>query len=194
MSGVRFWRVVVLLLLLLAGPGCTYRISPPTALEDPVEVHVARHGRTSSLVLPGEDGHAAYSYGDWRWYAESRTNPCTGLAALLVPTRAALGRREIEGELSARPRPGALNADEVLTVRVERFEAERLRSRLDARFAEMEGELHENPVRNAGFVPAESSYWLGNQSSSVVAGWLRELGCEVRGWALLARFRLRDSG
>lgn len=194
MQGVWFWRVVVLVLLLvlLGGPGCVYRVTPPPEPADPVRVHVARHGRTSSLVLPTEGGHAAYSYGDWRWYAENRTDACTGLAALFVPTRAALGRRQIERELSDRPRPSSLEADEVMTIRVDRSKAESLRERLDERFEAMDDEVVENPLRNAGFVPAETSYWLGHQSSTVVAGWLRDLGCEVRGWALQARFRLRD--
>ena len=175
--------------------GCgTLRITPPASVEDPVRVYVADYGRTSKLLLPGGQGSAGgasdaiwweYTYGDWSWYARSNTSLLDGAAALLLPTKATLGRREMNTD-GSRPAP---RAQTVFEFEVERSASEHLLSRLDGVFtaAAVRADNAEHGMR---FAKLNESYWLGNQSSTRMKRWLEELGCEVRGWTLIARFEV----
>lgn len=184
----RFARVVLIASAALVC-GCVYRVTPPAEPSVPVTVYIARHDDTARLVLPGEEGYAAYGYGDWRWYALNRMSPLDGIAALLVPTRSGLGREVLsDGPITA----AALWADELLEVEVGGESALALRRRLDEQFRQREEDAVDNRLRGMVFVPGERPYWVFNNSSSVLAGWLRELGCTVRGWALVARFEVRE--
>lgn len=159
-------------------------------------MYVADYGRTSKLLLPGGQGRAngasatettwwEYTYGDWSWYAKSNTSLLNGAAALLLPTKATLGRRELKTDGS---RPG-LPAQTIYAIEVERSASERLSARLDRVFTAA-GERVDNAEHGMRFARLDESYWLCNQSSTRMKRWLEELGCEVRGWTLIARFEV----
>lgn len=197
MSGVnRVWRCAAAVGVAgwMAGwaAGCgTLRITPPASVEDPVRVYVADYGRTSRLLLPGGSGGAGdatwweYTYGDWSWYAKSNTSALDGAAALLLPTRATLGRRELTTD-GSRPE---LRAQAIHEFEVERSASEHLLARLDGVFTAAV-ERADSAEHGMRFARLDESYWLCNQSSTRMKRWLEELGCEVRGWTLIARFEV----
>jgi hypothetical protein len=85
-------------LLALCLSGCTTVVVPPARVAEPARVALLDHGRHASLVLKtAESGMVRYAYGDWDWYAQGTTGAIEGSAAVLWPTRAALGRRRLPG-------------------------------------------------------------------------------------------------
>jgi hypothetical protein len=182
--------LAILALSLLCG--CAIQVTPPAGVEEPATVFMLDHGRHTSLVVSTpEGGLVRYAYGDWRYYAERLTGPGHAIAALLVSTPGALGRRNLPGP----PSPEAVHRqvpvviDHLYPLQVERARVEALRRRLDAIVATAEREL-ESPDADLVFVPHPSDYNLVHNSNRAIADWLVELGCEVRGRPLLARWRI----
>ena len=173
--------------------GCVTVVRPPAAPADPVEVYLLDHGRTPSLVLPGGDGGSTrWAYGDWRWYALGEHGLREAVAALLWPTRAGLGRQELVAAAEAPAVREALSVpvEELYTIRVERGQAAALAERLDRLIRLRSATLATNEDSGLDFVHHPVPYTLLHNSNRVVASWLRELGCEVRGRAILSRWRL----
>lgn len=187
-------RVLAAGLLAAALAGCATVVTPPPAPVDPVEVFLLDHGRTPSLVLPAADGEAVrWAYGDWRWYALGEHGVGEALAALFRRTRAGLGREGLE----VPPRASAVRAavsveiDSLYPIRVERHAATALAERLEGLFSSRAETRTVNPDSGLHFVHHPEPYTLLHNSNRVVADWLRELGCGVRGRAILSRWRLR---
>ncbi len=186
------------LLCVTAMSGCTMSIRPPAAPLDPVTVHLVDYGDTSRLWLPASTGtHASreheswleWCYGDWEWYAMDHQSIFHGLIVFVVPTPGALGRREHPS--SPTNDPAVLSASEVqYAIIVDRCRAEALSQRLECEFRGHASQAHLNTSRGISFVPTDSPYWLGHQSSTVIADWLRELGCQVDGFCLTATFEV----
>lgn len=134
-----------------------------------------------------------YVYGDWNWYALRNTGPIDGLRALFWPTQGTLGRRALRGP----PRADILHehvwADTIhglFPVTVARADVERLRARLDTEHrAGAEVALVE--ALDLQFVPHPRQYSYLHNSNHAVAGWLRELDCEIQGLAFHSRWRVQ---
>jgi hypothetical protein len=78
--------------------GCTTTVHPPARVADPAQIGVLDHGRHASLILESSGGDMVrYAYGDWNWFALRQTGPLEASAAVLWPTRAALGRMRLRG-------------------------------------------------------------------------------------------------
>ncbi len=186
--------VLILAAIALAIPlGCTTTVRPPTQLAEPTSVYIVDHGRTPSLVLPEGEGFTRWAYGDWRYYAQGRTNVFVGAAALLWPTQGGLGRMAHD----APAEPTAIRAallvpvEAVHEVRVEREAVRQLRQRLERHHrAEAATELF-NPAAELLFVehPRRYTFFFYN-SNHAVADWLRELECEVGFVAPISRWRV----
>lgn len=188
-------RVVELAAGLLAATltGCVTVVRPPAAPADPVEVYLLDHGRTPSLVLPdGDGGSTRWAYGDWRWYALGEHGLPEAVAALFRPTQAGLGRQELGATAEGPAVREALSVpvEELYPIRVERGQAAALAERLDRLFRLRSATLATNEDSGLDFVHHPVPYTLLHNSNRVVAGWLRELGCEVRGRAILSRWKL----
>lgn len=190
MGGAGLLRWLAVLLPWLGGCGPT-QVVAPASLEQPAEVFVLDHGRHTSLVVSTPEGAMVrYAYGDWRYYAERLTGPGHGLAALLWSTPGALGRRHLPGP----PTPFEVRLQvplvivELYRIRVERPRVEALRARLDAIFDAAEVQL-DVPEVLLIFAPHPRDYNLVHNSNRAIADWLEELGCEVRGRAILAHWR-----
>jgi hypothetical protein len=173
--------------------GCATVVIPPADLHDPAPVFVLDHGQHSSLVLPAEGGRMVrYSYGDWDYYALRKVTPVHGLRAILWPTQAALGRRELPGP----PQPGSVErqvrvvTERMFIVHVEAGAVRRLREELDAVFRAGLGTLLYNEVYDLEFVEHPVPYTFRYNSNYVVAEWLRKLGCEVRGNPVLPNWKI----
>lgn len=191
----RLRLLVVAALPLLAA--CTTVVRPPATpaapAADAVEVYLVDHGRTSSLVLPvAGDELRRYAYGDWRWYALGEKTSGRALAALFRPTQGALGREALHG-----PREEAtvrssveVEIEAVHPLRVPRSAAAALAARLDELFRRRLDTRVVNEENGLAFVHHPVPYTLRHSSNRVVARWLREMGCGVRGAALLSRWRI----
>jgi len=184
--------VGLLLAALLFLGGCVTRVVPPVDVREPAKVFMLDHGRHTSLVVSTpEGGLVRYAYGDWRYYAERQTGPGHAIAALLWSTPGALGRRPLPGppDSASVRRQVPLVIKALYVIEVEQARIEDLRAELDAIFATAERVL-ETPETDLVFVPHPRDYNLRHNSNTAIAGWLRKLGCETRGPAILARWRI----
>jgi hypothetical protein len=173
--------------------GCATTVVPPRAVQEPVKVHLADHGRHASLVLPRGDGsRVEYTFGEWRWFALNDTGAGAALRALCWRSAGTLGRHELpaEQDIGASPRFAGVT---LYSLTVERGAASNLLARLDERWAGQAHTVVHNADYGLDFVRDEQAYHLFNNCNPVIAGWLRELGCRVRGPALLSRWRLRPA-
>lgn len=176
--------------------GCTTVIVPPVEPREPRPVFLLDHGRHASLALPGSDGGIVlYAYGDWRYYAEAKTGVWEAFTAVLWPTRAGLGRRELPGP------PEAETVRRHVRVWVERLHElvvdseriESLRTHLDSIYeSNLKSRIY-NTDYDLEFVHHPSIYWAFHNSNEVVALWLRELGCRIRGTVLFSNWKVEPS-
>jgi len=192
------WRSVgamaFLGLTLLLG-ACTTTLIPPAEVEDPRRAFLLDHGRHTTLVLPGAHGGLIrYAYGDWDYYARDRTGLWQGARALLWPTRAGLGRRELAGpatEAGVRHAVG-VGVREVIPLSVEADRVAALRRDLDTAFRRHGDRRRENRRYDLVFAPHPQSYSLVSNSNGRVARWLERLDVRVSGWPLWSRWRRVD--
>ena len=176
--------------------GCTTVVVPPVDPNVPRPVFLLDHGRHASLVLPRADGRIVrYSYGDWRYYAQVKTGVFRGSAAILWPTQAALGRRELPGPLeeAAVRRNVRVWSEQLYELIVDSVAIEALRVRLDSIYeANLESRIY-NSAYDLEFVHHPRAYWVFHNSNQVVARWLEQLGCRVSGLALFSRWKLKPA-
>jgi hypothetical protein len=146
-------------------------------------VFLLDHGRHASLVLPGGDGGIVrYSYGDWQYYAQVDRGVSEASAAILWPTRAGLGRRELRGPSGATSVLGqvGVRVEGLYEVIVDAARIDALRIGLDSIYeANLETRIY-NAAYDLEFVHHPSAYWALHNSNEVVGVWLKELGCRVR--------------
>ncbi len=190
----------LLLCLTLMQTACVgYTIRPPESVADPVGIYIVDYGDTSRLWLPEDQGgFTEWGYGDWRWYANDQTNPLYGIIVLTWPTSGTLGRHErdtgpwgVDGALLA---DLAGYAQLVHEIDVERPRMEALRNELNERYESQRSTEFFNERRQMSFVKDDSSYWMGHQSTTVMAGWTRKLGCRASGYSLRANYHLKSPG
>lgn len=174
--------------------GCTTVVVPPADVANPVRVGVLDHGRHASLILEVPDAMLHYAYGDWTWYALNQTGVVEGSAAVLWPTRAALGRKRLPGPFSpaAVAREVVVPVEHALYLTVDAGDVGRLVERLERIFEGNRAALVYNRSYDLEFVPHPDPYWIFHNSNQVVVGWLEELGCRVEGPAVLSDWRKGD--
>jgi hypothetical protein len=181
--------------LIALSAGCTNTVIPPSNVKDPVTVYLLDHGRTSSLVLPRNDGTSVrWAYGHWNWYALGNKGPIDALNALVIPAKSTLGRRNIETPATE----DAINqnvhvpieAMYALVVNKERAQA--LISRLDKAYAQRSSIEVKNQPADLNFVRHRSIYWLLHNSNHVVSDWMRDLGCRIKGPEILSQWDLKS--
>ena len=180
----------------LLSVGCAATVIPPPCAEQSRQVYILDHGRHTSLVLSTVDqGLVRWAYGDWGWYAEGKQGAVRALPVLLTPTPAALGRRT----LHAAPDPAAIRAalpvvtEQVLVIAADAALVDRLQARQEALFeaGRQRGQL-ESPTAGLTFVPHPKPYRIDHTSNHMVAHWLTELDCQVRGDPRLGNWRLAN--
>jgi hypothetical protein len=170
--------------------GCTTSITPPPSPRDPIVVFLLDHGRHPSLVLPTPDAHLVrYVYGDWSWYALADTGALQAIRATFLGSPAALGRREfkttdVNAILALDP------AEHVYRITVSRSDAQTLLENLDSAFQSNIATLHTNVEYHLDFVRQPPVYSGLHNCNHVMAGWLRQLNCEVHGLAFLSQWDL----
>jgi hypothetical protein len=173
--------------------GCSpTQVYAPVNPTEPASVFLLDHGRHTSLVVSTPDGGLErYAYGDWRFYAEGRTSARHAAAALLWNTAGAVGRSRLGGPATAEGvrRQVPLVIVALHELQVERARVEAFRLRLDAIFSAAPRRRY-SPDAGLEFVPHPRDYNFAHNSNRVIANWLTELGCEIRGWPLVARWRI----
>ena len=192
-------RLYAVAILVAIQSGCRYTVRPPTNISQPVTVYLVDYGDTSRLWLPESDGrYTEWGYGDWRWYALDQNYLLYGPIALLVPTQGALGRHDRDS--GPWLEDGSLLPDligyatDVYEIDVERDASTALSAKLWDRSNTGHDTQHINPRRQMFFVKDPSCYWIGHQSTTVAAGWLGELGCDVSGFSLKSNYDIRAPG
>jgi hypothetical protein len=177
---------------LLLVQACTTVIVPPVDPAEPLPVFLLDHGRHASLVLPrGDEGMVRYSYGDWEYYAKVETGVVEASAAVIGPTRAGLGRRELPGLPGASGvRRTVRGIERLYRVIVGSGEVERLRAHLDSIYETNIETLIYNSSYDLEFVHHPRSYWALHNSNQVVAAWLQYLGCRIDGAAIFSNWRV----
>jgi hypothetical protein len=173
--------------------GIPTTVVPPRP-EDPATVYLVDYGRTTSLVLTvAENRMVAYAYGDWTYYALRKQGPFESIAALLWPTQGTLGRKEINGpsNVATVRRELGLELEEIHQFEVERSALARLHAKLDGIYNDQLGTAVESYGMTFVHHPKPYTYW--SNSNHVTAEWLRELGCETRGPAYAAWWRVREA-
>lgn len=192
-----FVCVLATLGLLLAGCGTTV-VRPPADLADPVGVFIADYGKHSSLVLTRDDaGLVEWAYGEWRWFAEGKNGFWRIPGVLLGSNPGALGRRDL-GPLPPEPEEltAGMGLESASRVEVDRTRAAELLAKLEGAYAAGAAPPTRslfNPENGLTFVPDARPYSMDFHCNTVVAQWLRELGCEVSDASFVTDFRVETA-
>lgn len=185
-------RWFVIPALLAFGSGCATRIIPPENVPDPTTVSVMNYGLHSSLILPGGTGESVeYAYGQWKWFAQGKTDPWRVCSALFWPAAGTIGRRPLPFPASDEMALHQDGAKSAISFRVSAAAALRLEHQLDGEMAESSETLF-NANQQMYFAKVPELYWGGHNCNTVLAQWLSELGCEIKGPALLSNFHLKS--
>ena len=184
------YAVIVALTSLAA---CTTSIIPPVDPSDPLSVFVLDYGRHSSLVLADNDSQILfeYAYGDWGWFALDRSEWYELFPTLFWPTRGALGRRRLNVKSNAQIILRVVPCEQVLEVTISEQKANELSAKLRSQFEQHLDTLHHQRLYDLNFVHNDRAFHLLHNCNHVVAHWLRELGCEIRGPTMTANFVVR---
>ncbi len=186
---------IVCLISILCAVGCSATIIPPAAPLNPVPVAVADYGRHASLIVPDASGKGSveYAFGDWNWFAAGKNTPCDAAGALLASGQATLGRNTFPVTPDSPRLAKTLKADRIIEIECSADRVEALRRQLDERFnAGSEHQVYSSTM-NLYFVPDDERYRLWNNCNHVTAGWLRELGCEIKGAPYTSKFKLAQA-
>ncbi len=193
----RPYAYALLLLSLMLLSGCVGVVTRPVA-DPPADtrpVFLLDHGRHASLVLTRpDDSLVRYAHGDWTWYAEDRTGFWRAFPTLFVPTRSAVGRRDltpIANEQQLRRQiPVEIQQLHRLSAPAEKIDT--LDARLSALFDEADEPAFFNARFGLEFVTGPRPYTLFDNSNHVVAEWLEALGIDVRGNPIFGHWRLDE--
>ncbi len=179
----------------LAALGCANVVTPPAAPAKPRAVYLLDHGRHASLVLPAtEVGVVRYSYGDWTYYALRETGTVETSSAALWSTQAAFGRRALDSPADPEEVRRALKVgiEELYEIVVNSDDVDQLRRRLDGLYHANQDTRIYNSAYDLEFVHHPQPYTLFHNSNRVIAEWLRELGCRVRGLLLFSNWKVKS--
>jgi len=176
--------------------GCANVVVPPTSPVKPRAVYLLDHGRHASLVLPAAaTGIVRYSYGDWTYYALRETSMVETSSAALWSTQAALGRRALDNSADPAEVRRALKVgiEGLYEIVVDSDDVDQLRRRLDGLYRANHDTRIYNSVYDLEFVHHPQPYTLFHNSNRVIAEWLRELDCQVRGLLLFSNWKVKSS-
>ena len=190
---IRMWWLSLIIPIILILSGCSGRITPPKSPEIPRAVFVLDHGQHSSLIIEDKQGDLArYSYGDWRYYAEGKTGIFSGVRASFVPTKAALGRKQLSGpatpeNIHEQVKIAVLT---IVSLEAEASAVDALQQKLDTVYQQNQASRIYRQDFDLEFVHYPMTYSVLNNSNQVIGQWLTELGSEIEGWPLLSNWQV----
>lgn len=186
-SWLRHVSILVLAGLLLA---CTNTIRVPPEPADSRNVYLVDLGRHSRLAFERPNGALLeYGYGEWRWYAKMEDQWWRAPAVLFWPTEGTLGRREWRKPNGSAHLLREYRGLTVLVLSADAKKIDRLLARLNREFGRRSDHLVRNRAYRLNFVPYHRRYSLLNNSNHVVKEWLQELGFDVSGPGIFARWK-----
>ena len=182
-----------LLAALLVLPGCAWTVRAPSAVADPVPVWITEYGKHCRVALPAADStFTEYGFGEWHYYALEERGWLSTLRAGAGFGSGAFSRRTLRPAADGTLGPRQTGGTRSERLEVERSAADALRRELDDRWARNQGDVR---IRQADAVPVSrdpAGYHLFDNSNHATVKWLRRLGCEVRGFPLMANFRVEE--
>ena len=188
---MKFAAALVMLALLNAG--CATVIAPPPT-SDSVPAYLTNYGRHSSVLVPGTDGYLhEYAYGDWEWFAENRFSKVGALRAMVCSRGAALGRRQLKVQDNIDALAKATKAGTVNRFLVSRDKAQQLVAELDRQFYGQINTVTYTSYSDLWFVRSDIHYSAFHNCNHATAGWLKKLGCGIRGPVMFSAFKVRAS-
>jgi hypothetical protein len=180
--------------LLTGVTGCGGTVRPPANVREPVPIYVTDYGRHSTLLLPTDDGRLEeFAFGDWDWLAAYHRTWHDGLIALFFANGSTLGRRYFSGRAPPPDFMGVPGRDNYFALFADRTCATALRDRLNAQWQAAAGTVVKSPGDDFYYVHIAEKYSLLHNCNHVMAHWLRELGCDVRGMTFTSKFKLEPS-
>lgn len=187
-------KMVLIIFALLMFTGCSGRIIPPPTPEIPRAVFVLDHGHHSSLVIEDKQGEMTrYSYGDWQYYAEGKTGLWSGLRAMFIPTKAALGRKQLSGPatLESIQKQMRIVVVSAVPLEAEATAVDALQAKLESIYQQNRASKIYRPDFDLEFVHYPSPYSILHNSNQVNGQWLAELGSNIKGWPLLSNWKIQ---
>ncbi|MCA1995481.1 MAG: hypothetical protein LDL41_26055, partial [Coleofasciculus sp. S288] len=168
-------------------------IIPPADPASPVTVYVVDYGYHSRLILPEIDGGLVqYTYGDWHYFALNQQDFSSAVAALLIPTRGALGRQNVSDAAELQQLIDKRRYDSLLSFEVAGAKAARLLKLLNDRFNRNIDTRVENSITGLSLVQDDQDYTLFHNSNHELVQWLEDLDCQVRGFVMLPNFQVKS--
>jgi len=174
-------------------PGCAWTVRAPSAVADPVPVWITQYGKHCRVALPaGPSKFTEYGFGEWHFYALEERGLFSTLRAGAGFGSGAFSRRMLTSAPDGTIGPRQTGGTRSERIQVERTQADSLRRELDARWQRNQGDVR---IRQVDAVPVSrdpARYHVFDNSNHATAKWLRRLGCEIRGFPLMANFRVKN--
>src|SRR5207248_2769122 len=172
--------------------GCAAHVTPPPTPPNAARVFVADYGRHSSIVLPDNNGGLVeFAFGDWDWFAANRTGIGNAFAAMLWSPGSCFGRRLLAAGPDQSDLKKIVGCRRLLSFYAAKEKVDALRAQLTSRFIRRLDTVLYNPENDFWFVRDSERYSLWHNCNHLTAAWLGELGCRVRGSAMLSDFQIQ---
>jgi hypothetical protein len=173
--------------------GCAWRATPPPHPKHPATVFLADYGHHSRIAVQlNESELIEYSFGDWRYYAQSERSWWRGFVALGFPGEAGLGRRTLPLFESEREFIAYTGSDRSHRLEVEQERTDQLLRELDERWEQNRDTAFFSEERGLHFVKDDERYHLFNNSNHKTAEWLERLGFEISGAPIISNYRVEE--
>ena len=184
----------ILIAPLLALAGCATTVVPPEPPAAPASVFVLDYGRHTSIAFfhPSQRDLTEYAYGDWNWFALDHSKWHDVFPTLLWPTPGALGRRTLPVHGDAETIQNAIPCEQAFEIIVPAADVIRLTDQLESQFKAGIESQHFQPRYDLTFVPDDRAFHILHNCNHVTAGWLRQLGCKLRGPVMFANFKFTE--
>lgn len=190
---ILLFSLAVVVAIVLGWISLPPRIIPPPDPAAPVTVYVMNQDFHSRLILPNQDDEfIQYAYGDWQYFALYEQNVRTALAALVLPTQGALGRRGYSNIQTLEQETTELYNGSLLRFTAANTRVIQLLESLNARFEQNIDTAIVNQRNRMTFVQDEQDYTLLHNSNHELARWLEALDCEVEGFVMWSGFRVEQ--
>lgn len=171
--------------------GCRATVVPPLDPPDPVAVFLTDYGRHSSILIPTDNGTLVeWAFGDFDFFARERWRWWDIIRVVIYSPRSTLGCRYLWLPSDVAVLQRELRLPRVQKLVVSGPRAAKLLATLQERFDAHLDTLIYGPTTELWFVEDPDSYTICTNCNNKTAVWLRELGCEVRGWPLTSGFRV----
>jgi len=171
--------------------GCAATVIPPFDPPEPVAIFLTDYGRHSSILIPTDNGTLVeWAFGDFDFFARERWRWWDMIRVVIYSPRSTLGCRYLWLPSDVAVLESELRLPRVQKLVVSGPRAAKLLAQLQERFDARLDTLVYGPTTELWFVEDPDSYTICTNCNNKTAVWLRELGCEVRGWPLTSGFRV----